>query len=241
VTADSVAHALEARRSGSGWMAKCPAHDDHNPSLSIRDSDGKVLVHCHAGCAQSDVIGALKARGVWQSEYHENPRIVDTYDYTDEHGDLLYQVVRYQPKGFKQRRPDGRGGWTARTGGRQVLYHLPEVIKAPIVFLVEGEKDVENLRSHGFVATTPAGGVDAPWLPSFTQTLFGREIIIIPDNDERGRQGALKHARELFKHAAQIILLELPGAGIKDISDWFDAGHSDLELINLVEREQVTG
>jgi putative DNA primase/helicase len=63
MTAESIAHALDARRSGSCWMAKCPAHDDRNPSLSIREADGKVLPHCHAGCRQRDVIDALKAKG----------------------------------------------------------------------------------------------------------------------------------------------------------------------------------
>jgi len=141
VTADSIAQALQARRSGSCWMAKCPAHDDNNPSLSIREVDGKVLLHCHAGCTQGDVIDALKVRGLWQTERTENPRMVATYDYTDEHGNLLYQVVRYQPKDFKQRRPDGRpdgrGDWTWKKSARQVLYHLPEVLEAPIVFVVE--------------------------------------------------------------------------------------------------------
>src|SRR6266436_5508784 len=165
MSADSLATALEARRSGSSWMAKCPAHDDRNPSLSIREVDGKVLLHCHAGCTQRDVIDALKARGLWQPERTEDRRIVATYDYTDEHGDLLYQVVRYQPKDFKQRRPDGCGGWIWRKSARHVLYHLPEVLEAPIVFVAEGEKDVETLRSHGFVATTTAGGAKAPWLP----------------------------------------------------------------------------
>jgi len=115
---DSIAHALEARRSGSSWMAKCPAHDDHNPSLSIREVDGKVLVRCHAGCAQRDVIDALTARGLWQFDRSEDPRIVATYDYTDEHGTLLYQVVRYQPKDFRQRRSDGRGGRGGKDRGR---------------------------------------------------------------------------------------------------------------------------
>jgi putative DNA primase/helicase len=119
-----------------------------------------------------------------------------------------------------------------------VLYRLREVLEAPIVFLVEGEKDSERLREHGFVVTTAAGGAQAPWLPSFTQALAGREIVLIPDNDEPGRQRALTIARALLGHAAQIICIELPGG--KDVSDWFDAGHSELELINLVEREQVT-
>ena len=110
MSADSIARALKARRSGTGWMAKCPAHDDHNPSLSIREVDGKVLLHCHAGCAQHDVIDALKARGVWQPERTENPRIVAEYDYTDEQGNLLYQVVRYEPKDFKTKTA-GRLRW----------------------------------------------------------------------------------------------------------------------------------
>lgn len=57
---------LHAKRCGRGWMAKCPAHDDANPSLSINvGQDGTVLVHCHAGCAQVTVIASLRAMGLW--------------------------------------------------------------------------------------------------------------------------------------------------------------------------------
>ena len=65
MTAESIAKALGGRRVGAGWMARCPAHDDRKPSLSIRDIDGKVLVHCHAGCDHRDVIAALKECGLW--------------------------------------------------------------------------------------------------------------------------------------------------------------------------------
>jgi hypothetical protein len=66
MTAESVANALGGRKAGSSWVARCPAHDDRKPSLSIRQSeDGKVLVRCHAGCEQQQVIAALKARGLW--------------------------------------------------------------------------------------------------------------------------------------------------------------------------------
>src|SRR6185312_8947072 len=151
MSADAIARALKARRSGTGWIAKCPAHDDRNPSLSIRDADGKVLFHCHAGCGQHEVIEALKGRGLWAERPAKARRkIVATYDYTDEAGQLLYQVVRTEPKGFFQRRPDGDGGWINRKCKRQVLFHLPEVVEAPIVFVAEGEKDVETLRSQGF-------------------------------------------------------------------------------------------
>jgi DNA primase len=236
---DFLARALEARRSGSsGWMAKCPAHDDTNPSLSVREEDGKVLVHCHAGCAQRDVIAALSARGLWQPEHTEDRRIVATYDYTDQDGNLLYQVVRYQPKAFRQRRPDGCGGWTWRKGSRQVLYRLPEVLEAAIVFVVEGEKDVETLRSHGFVATTNVGGAKAHWLPNYTEALRGREVILIPDNDPAGRKRVLNIARALLGKGARLVVLELEGG--KDVTEWFDRGHSEVELIAQLDSAEVS-
>ncbi len=239
MTAESVARALKARRSGTGWMAKCPAHDDSNPSLSIREADGKVLLHCHAGCGQRVVIESLKNLGVWQPERTENPRIVAEYDYTDEQGNLLYQVVRYQPKDFKQRRPDGCGGWTWNRGSRQVLYRLPEVLKAPIVFVVEGERDVETLREQGFVATTNAGGAKAHWIPEYTEALRNREVILIPDNDAPGRKRVLNIARALLGKVATLVVLELEG-GAKDVTEWFAQGHSELELIALLDGEEVS-
>ena len=161
------------------------------------------------------------------------------YDYTDEQGNLLYQVVRYQPKDFKQRRPDGCGGWTWRKGARQVLYHLPEVLEAPIVFVVEGERDVETLREYGFVATTNAGGAKAHWAPQFTEVLRGREVILIPDNDVPGRKRVLNLARALLGKVARLVVLELEG-GAKDATEWFGQGHSDLELITLLDGEEVS-
>lgn len=68
MTAETIANALGGRKVGQGWTACCPAHDDREPSLSIRDADGKVLVRCHAGCDQRDVIAALKERGLWDGK-----------------------------------------------------------------------------------------------------------------------------------------------------------------------------
>ncbi len=237
MTADSIARALKARRSGTGWMAKCPAHDDKNPSLSIREVDGKVLLHCHAGCAQRDVIDTLKSSGVWQTERTESARIVAEYDYTDEQGNLLYQAVRYEPKDFKQRRPDSCGGWTWKKGARQVLYHLPEVLEAPIVFVPEGERDVETLREYGFVATTNVGGANAPWLPEYTEALRGREVILIPDRDKPGYARVKRIARALLGNVGRLVYLELEDG--KNVTEWFERGHSELELIAQLEEEVV--
>ena len=160
--------------------------------------------------------------------------VVAEYSYVDAAGRLLYQVVRYKPKDFKQRYPDGAGGWIWRKLPQQVLYRLPEVMEAPITFLVEGERDCETLHEYGFVATTNAGGAKAPWLPQFTEALRGREVNIIPDNDEPGWRRATSVARALFGTAGLIRIVDLPKE-TKDVSDWFAAGHSECELIAMLE------
>ena len=77
MTAEAIAKALGGRKAGAAWMARCPAHDDRAPSLSIADaSDGKVLVRCHAGCDQRDVIAALRARGVWDADERRPTRFL---------------------------------------------------------------------------------------------------------------------------------------------------------------------
>ena len=236
MNAERIAKSLpKARRSGNGWVACCVAHEDHTPSLSLTDgANGKVLVKCFAGCEQQVVIDALKGRGLWPQQEHREDHIVAAYDYTDEHGELLYQIIRREPKRFQQRFLDDRGGWVWKKHPRQVLYRLGEVLEAPIVFLVEGEKDVETMREQGFVATTNAGGAGAPWLDSFTDILRGREVNIIPDNDAPGWKRATAIAGALLGHAARIRVLDLPRE-TKDISDWFAAGHSECELIAMLE------
>jgi putative DNA primase/helicase len=152
-------------------------------------------------------------------------------------GKLLYQVVRlHSPKDFRPRYPDHASldGWTWKKSPNQVLYHLQEVIDAPIVFLAEGERDVETLRSYGFCATCEAGGANAPWLDCYTDTLAGREVTIIPDNDEPGWKRAKRVARALLGSAARIRVLELP-TKVKDVTEWFEGGHSECELIAKLE------
>jgi putative DNA primase/helicase len=74
MTAETIAKALGGRKAGCGWTARCPAHDDHTPSLSIRDAEeNKVLVRCHAGCDQERVIAALRGRGLWAEKGPRSP------------------------------------------------------------------------------------------------------------------------------------------------------------------------
>jgi len=231
MTAASIAHALKGRKSGAGWVAKCPAHKDTNPSLSLSDSDGTVLVHCHAGCEQHAVVAALKTRGLWESDQQKSI-LTNTYAYTDEAGQLLYEVCRFEPKNFKQRRP-ANGGWRWGLGDvRRVPYHLPELLEAAIIFIAEGERDVDALRDAGFCATCNSGGA-GKWRPEFNPLFSGKEVCILPDADPPGWRHALDVARGLVGIAAKIQILELPGA--KDPAEWLAQGHSECELIELVE------
>ena len=170
--AQTIAQGLDrGSRSGEGWTACCPAHDDRTPSLSITDSADSVLVHCHAGCSQDEVIDALKAKGLWEPKPNGSAgpsarrrgKIVATYDYVTEQGELAYQVVRFEPKDFRQRRPDGDGWqWNLR-GVTRVPYRLPEIMATSPrrgILIVEGEKDADNLAAIGVVATTCPGGAE---------------------------------------------------------------------------------
>ena len=119
----------------------------------------------------------------------DNKKIIATYDYNDESGTLLFQVIRYEPKDFRQRRPDDQGGWIYNLNGvRRVLNRLPELIAASItdwIYIVEGEKDADNLIARNFVATTNSGGA-RKWLNDYNRYFKGRLVAIIPDNDEAG-------------------------------------------------------
>jgi 5S rRNA maturation endonuclease (ribonuclease M5) len=111
------------------------------------------------------------------------------------------------------------------------------VLESAIVFVVEGEKDAEQLREHGFTATTNAGGAKAPWLPEFTVALAGREVILVPDRDVAGYARVKTIGRALLGKVTRLLYLELEDG--KDVSEWFERGHSELELIRLLDPEEI--
>ncbi len=170
-----------------------------------------------------------------------------TYDYTDEGGELLYQVLRYRlasgKKDFRQRRPDGRGGWIYDLDGvRRVLYRLPELAASPdkLIVIVEGEKDADRLNelfgdSDKFATTAAQGSYDTGRWESYAELLRGRFCIVIPDADASG----IRHARGICGFlqgvAGSVSLVELPGVGPKgDVSDWLDQDNSLEELLELL-------
>jgi hypothetical protein len=164
--------------------------------------------------------------------------IAATYSYRDEQGDEMFQVVRLDGKNFRQRRPDGAGGWIWNLEGvRRVLYRLPELIEAVTagreVFVVEGEKDVETLRGHGLDATTNPGGA-GQWRQEYCRYLEGATVVIVPDGDLPGRRHAAYVAEALQGTAASVRILELPGSlEHGDVTDWLNTGHTVSELQEL--------
>lgn len=171
-------------------------------------------------------------------------REVARYPYRDEAGGVLFEVVRFEPKEFRQRRPDGRGGydWSVK-GVRQVPFRLPELLAdldaGRTVFVVEGEKDVERLRAKGVPATCNAGGA-GKWRPELVDHFRGADVVILPDNDDAGRDHADKVASALTGTAASVRVLDLPDLPRKgDVSDWLDRGGTAEALLRLSDLAPV--
>lgn len=165
-------------------------------------------------------------------------RPVAEYPYLDEGGNLLFEVVRFEPKDFRPRQPDGRGGHTWKLKGvRHVPYRLPEILEAmgreQTVFIVEGEKDADALHALNIPATCNSGG-PGRWWPELAEHFHGADVVIIPDNDDAGREHADKVARALSPVAQRVRVLPLEGLPRKgDISDWLDAGGTAEKLHGL--------
>ncbi|MGO9117632.1 MAG: toprim domain-containing protein [Desulfomonilaceae bacterium] len=155
-------------------------------------------------------------------------QMAESYDYTDEKGSLLFQVCRLEPKDFRQRRPDpkhsGQWIWNLKEV-KPVLFHLPKLISAEQIWIVEGEKDVLTMESMGFTATCNPMGA-GKWATVCTkgqppEALQGKNVFVIPDNDEPGRRHAHDVAQSLTGFAASVKIIELPGLDEReDVSDY---------------------
>ena len=233
---------VPAQRRG---RAKCPAHADHSPSLDIEEKGGRTLVICRAGCTQDAVLESLRAKGHWPARRANGngkaggtKTIVATYSYQLESGDEHFQVVRFAPKDFRPRHRGDNGDWIWKRPptGWCLPYRLPELLDGIAhchpVFVLEGEKDVDNARAKlGVVATCNAGGA-RKWQTEHAAYLKGCDVIVIPHNDDAGRQHAESVAVSLAgiaKRVRILILPELPPKG--DVSDWLAAGGGTAEQL----------
>jgi putative DNA primase/helicase len=164
-------------------------------------------------------------------------KVVKTYDYQDQNGNLLFQVVRSEPKKFWQRRPDGNGGWIneIKSLPELVPYRLPGVIKAEKVFIPEGEKDCDRLVQLGLTATCNPMGA-GKWRDEYNKHFHGKRVVILPDNDSPGRNHSYTVARNLHGVARSVRVVELPELPEKgDVSDWLKTGGTKEGLLALVE------
>ncbi|ACL69108.1 DUF3987 domain-containing protein [Halothermothrix orenii] len=226
------------------WQARCPAHEDKVESLSVSRGDNKINFHCHAGCSGKDILRAMGLN--WSDIYFDDEpgkkkksKVVKEYIYRDENGRPLHKTLRTANKDFLQKRyENGKWKWGLK-GVRTVLYKLEEVKEAinnnDVVYLVEGEKDADNLHKIGLTGTcNPLGA--GKWKPGYTETLKGARVVILPDNDKPGKKHARNIAKELHGKAKLVKILELPGLDKKeDVSDWLDKGGTKEKLLQLVK------
>ena len=236
------------RRGSTGYVAQCPAHDDHNPSLSVSNGTKGVVLKCQAGCETRDIVSALNLD--WVDLFpvpapgeRQQPTVVAQYDYQAADGTVLFRKLRLFPKDFRVQHPNGAGWKWGLGNAPRVLYRLPQVLDAVRegrrVWIVEGEKDADRLVAIGEVATCNFDGASKDgqrpkWRDAYSDVLVGAHVMIIADNDEPGTTHAEAIASSLTGKATSVTIvrakLDTPHA---DVSDHLAAGHTLAELIPL--------
>lgn len=223
---------------GGKWRAPCPIHSGEGLNFAVDLKTGFAI--CHSQCGrgwdmisfEQEISGIdfIRAKErvfemVGRPKVSWEERDVEAvYDYTDESGRLLYQVLRKFGKKFVQRRPES-GGWQWGLGEVQrVPFRLPKVLQSDFVGIVEGEKDVLSLERIGIVASCNNGGA-GNFKPELAQYFAGKRLAIFPDNDDPGREHAIKVARILAPIAKSLKIVELPDLPEKgDVSDFLQKG-----------------
>lgn len=190
---------------GGQWSARCPAHDDKRQSLSIsQGKDGQVLLKCHTGCIVESITSALgiEVKDLFQKQ--ERPHVIATYTYP-----TGAQKLRYSDKHFSWRHPDGKGGWEYnRKGIPHSLYVAGDL--SGVVFVVEGEKDADNLHKLGYDTVSGEDGAGpGKWRKEYTEQLKGRPVVIFQDNDQVGKDYAQEAASALSKVCPEVKILDL--------------------------------
>jgi len=236
---------------------RCVFHHDRNPSLSLNFEKG--LWNCHAGCGGGGILdfeqkfsqcdrGAARANvtELLGKKVFPFTKPEATYEYHDARGRLLFRKLRF-PNGqkFVLQRPVGKG-WVNNLEGiqKKPIYKLPEVITANAVIIAEGEKDVDRICSLNLSELHPGTRVAATtnfhgagpgkWHDYYSLYLAGKDVVILPDNDEVGRAHAEEIARSAAKYANGVKVVHLPGLDEHgDVSDYLDS-HSREELIAYI-------
>ena len=213
------------------WQADCPCPGHSTPAnhLHIVNTSGKALIKCHPGPhSYADICRTIGFETLTYSRNVPQPtkKIIRIYNYKDVDGKLLYQTVRFEPKEFKYRRPDGLGGWIWNLQGIEpVLYHLDEIIISKLygetVYVCEGERDADNAFIYfGSTGTCNPFGA-GKWRESYSEILTGLDVTIIPDNDPPGKKHALNVFMNLRNRAKSIAIFQVPSQ-YKDFTEYLD-------------------
>ncbi|RYG99906.1 MAG: hypothetical protein EON58_02260 [Alphaproteobacteria bacterium] len=243
-----------------GFIAKCPAHEDSNPSFAVWESlDGWLHVNCQAGCTEEKILSAL---GLCQEDRRAAPvemaaKRTPTFTYVDAEGKPVFEKQKF----YKQ---DGKKTFVLRLPGakkagvveqlptwRHILYNLPAILKAiesgKEIWINEGEKACDALIARGLVATCQPAGADggAPqtkWLDVHTQLLSGaRKVVIVADRDEVGEAYAKYVGAQLAGAGASIRVVQSATTAAKDDAfDHFQAGHKTDDFLTREDLETIT-
>ncbi len=235
------------------WRGPCPVHQGKRDSFAVNGENG--LATCHSQCGRGwDIVSLeMELSGVdfaraKEAVFHivgrpnvpwEERNVESIYDYQDESGKLLFQVLRYFGKTFKQRRPSA-GGWTWGLGDvPRVPYRLPKLREQNFIAVCEGEKDVLTLERLGICATCNNGGA-GNFRPELAPYFTGKHVAIFPDNDDAGRLHALKVAALLSPVAKSVKIVELPNLPAKgDVTDFVNAGGTAEQLRELYRKAEA--
>lgn len=260
-------HFKISKRYGSRAQCKCPAHNDKQASLSVNMGEKCTLFYCHAGCTLDEI---LSAAGLEKKDtyYEQSIQTVDWRKYVEKREqrkiEAVYNYVSFNGQyAFTKLRLAGKKILYGRLENERFIYGLPrdtprkslkavygdlkrlrEAIQADeAIFIPEGEKDVDTLTRKGYIAFTYGGVND--WQAEFSELVNGADVIILADNDEPGRAVAntiLNDIQPVTKSAK--IVVPMPDIPKADISDYFQAGHTEQEfeqLINTVTRNRMEG
>lgn len=260
-------HFKISKRYGSQAQCKCPAHNDKQASLSVSMGEKCTLFYCHAGCTLDAI---LSAAGLEKKDtyYEQSIQTVDWRKYVEKREqrkiEAVYNYVSFNGQyAFTKLRLAGKKIMYGRLENERFIYGLPrdtprkslkavygdlkrlrEAIQADeAIFIPEGEKDVDTLTRKGYIAFTY--GVVNDWQAEFSEFVKGADVIILADNDEPGRAVAntiLNDIQPVTKSAK--IVVPVPDIPKADISDYFQAGHTEQEfeqLINTVTRNRMEG
>lgn len=249
-----------ARLPGYKWDGRpqhtlnCPFHSDNDPSFSINLDSGTWC--CHSGCGEGGVFDyeekfsgcdheTAKANVAALLGVSFGPEPEAVYTYRDALANVAFRKLRYPGKKFVCQRPTVNGKSINNLVGIQVkpLYNLPDVVRATYVICVEGEKDADRLVAANLLQFSPDGlpvaitcnfdgAAPGHWRPEYGPYFAGKQVTILPDNDQTGQEHALACARGVYPFAAGVRIVSLPGLPEHgDVSDYLDAGHSAEELI----------